>query len=662
MVKDIQWIYGRELVMSLPLNEGQGATLNNEFGVDGSIVGLDVNWSESELPAPQKSHIKFSEPSSLNYVYSPVAIDLIGSDGGVLEFEYFNEILGGQNIIICADGNNTSASDSVLYYLLASPTTLRFVNASGVTRTLNVSTNVADGALHKIKLQPEGSTGIRIFIDDQDEGVFGNMSLDPIHAFGGRQGSIVSGSDEWGVRNIKYEEAGQVLIDAPCDDGSARVITNLANPLEPLTISADSYPWELPPQPVPEILYSPDFNNSGYIKIPEWTPKNRSNWNIKYNLKLFSSPTSDMGLVTGDSSSGLMYCYLSASSLLVVDVGATTTVNGYPANSSPIDNEIDYKIVHTNTAGTDCKVTTIAGLGYTSGGSKLRGRIWDIELIDNEDPTNSRNYPVIERRPQGETGGTNMPCYDEQGNRLPHLDGALVNFPTGEEWVPAGDIPEPGPTRPILDKSPESLTTAVGMYARFESVFSGEGVTQKWYMGGDVIEGENESVLLLMCNSSMQGSQIQSKAFNAGGETQSEIATLTLRPRIYMDWGMTLNQLQARDKVNLQFNADGSIDYTSSLEIQWEQWCPSANDLALGFNMSDYEVRLQTSKGEAVVDASSDITFDAVTMFDGMKLVLDISAVPIDADRTFSVIVVDKTMPEFNWAGWNSEVLYYEKK
>lgn len=663
-VKGITWIYNSEIIMSLPLEEGTGNTLSNEFGTDGSIVGIDVDWAGSKLPSKTHSYLKFTNTSSYNYIKTTEPIDIVGADGGALEFDYFVETIGVNNVILCADGADASNTVSVLYYTSAQPNTLRFVNSSGVTRTLSVTTNLGDGSVHNIKLSPEGSSAIRIHIDGDDEGVFSSIPLDDIRAFGGRQGTIISSSENWGVRNIKYTKNDVVIIDAPCNDGNGRLIMNQSDSLKPLIVSSDDYPWELPPQPVPEILYSPAFSgfstqSENYAKIPYYSSSNGAKVSFKFKSKSDLSSSSYRMILDGHPLSGdtggLGRAYIFAN-LGQIDQNGFTSLRVNGGTDYSVVSGVIYEVEAVLNDG-----VCINSIRTGASNEKLDGLIYDLKFYDPQDASNSRFYPVLEYRPEGETSGTNLPCYDANGNELPPLNGTLINFPVGAEWVPAGEIPEPEEQPPIVTKSPESATVAVGIPHTFTAGFSGANVTAQWIKNGLDIPNQNQLSYTLIPNSSMQGDQFSCSGRNEGGSVVTELATLTLRPRIYMNWDLTMFTQWATDKISLRFNADGTINYFSDQGQQNEEWCSSATDPALNFNISDYEVRLVTLKGEATVDSTSDITFAATAMTDGITLVIDISQCPTEESRSFSVQVTDKTMPGYNWAGWNSDVLYYKR-
>lgn len=185
------------------------------------------------------------------------------------------------------------------------------------------------------------------------------------------------------------------------------VINSATQPADDAPIVDEAYDKDTAP------FYSPDYgdgedNNRG-IDIPKWDAPLGGAGSFKFkciaedntgrsSAYVFDNEGLDgaRSYVHNSGSNPNTWNYVGVYGFKVngVDTPALTDI--------PLGVELEVEGTFVDGGGVE-----VFGSRFNKGtGNNWQGRIWDIELIDNTDPTNSRFYPGIEYRPDGDTSGT----------------------------------------------------------------------------------------------------------------------------------------------------------------------------------------------------------------------------------------------------------------
>jgi hypothetical protein len=246
-VRNLYAVYNSSTLAGYLLDEGTGTTVNNLYGASSLLEG-DTSWIEHPAPVYAEGNLGFVAANDYNLVRTQDDMFILGASGvdDRLEFEYKADVLDSSNVILSRAGYQTGSNNSTLYVQNTSPTILRFVNNSGITRTLDTTVDLGDGQWHKIVLRGTGSTSMSVEVDGVVRGSFSGMNLAALTSFGGRAGSLLSRAQGWGVRNIINVFNDVVVIDAKGNEGVGRILRNEGTG-DDLVISAAAYPWEFAP-------------------------------------------------------------------------------------------------------------------------------------------------------------------------------------------------------------------------------------------------------------------------------------------------------------------------------------------------------------------------------------------------------------------------------
>lgn len=214
---------------------------------------------------------------------------------------------------------------------------------------------------------------------------------------------------------------------------------------------------------------------------------------------------------------------------------------------------------------------------------------------------------------------------------------------------------------PTIDVQPVDVLWATGMTYTFTSQVS-DFESIQWYRNGvpyNGLSGGDSEDMLVRFAPEDNGANYYFIANNSFDSVQSNTVTVSLRHRIYMNWTLVpeFQTTQSNAFNSVRFRDDGTI-FTETAGV--DTWVSSVGHPDLPpFDISDYEVKLVSVSGEAI--AEPPILFDFVEMYDLIYVRLNISSVPINESRNYSVQIRDKLLPEFNWAGWDTGTLFYRK-
>ncbi|EDM66189.1 hypothetical protein PE36_00290 [Moritella sp. PE36] len=169
-------------------------------------------------------------------------------------------------------------------------------------------------------------------------------------------------------------------------------------PTQPTTLVATDTLYDKDTAP----FYTPAYgiNNTCGVTIPTWTPSTDNSFSVKARIDSFTSTSSYIieGRLTG---SDPVQTSLSYSNTGIVSVRGITELTVTPLHN-PLQTGVEYTFT-----GKIPVNGFVSRFGYTWNSSAVHnGKIWDISLTDNTDPTNSRFYGSIEYSPAGAFSGT----------------------------------------------------------------------------------------------------------------------------------------------------------------------------------------------------------------------------------------------------------------
>lgn len=176
-------------------------------------------------------------------------------------------------------------------------------------------------------------------------------------------------------------------------------------------------------------FYSPDFNptSRSYVEIPVWLATDTSNNSVNFKMK-FDTVGAVSQFVLGSSANGFYFGLNGGTGKLYWAGYTEVQINGVPYNPqefTPVAG-VEYTVT-TRSLDTTQGIYLIGSLGK---GSHFDGRIWDVEFTDNTDPTNSRYYPSLDYRLDGDTSGTVL---EET------LQKDIADISSGGTWTDHGD-------------------------------------------------------------------------------------------------------------------------------------------------------------------------------------------------------------------------------
>ena len=209
------------------------------------------------------------------------------------------------------------------------------------------------------------------------------------------------------------------LTDASNPENSRHYPLVINSATRPTTLVAEDAGYAKDTAP----FYTPDYSPASearFVSIPTW------DYGIGDTLKCkFIAPTTASGIkVMFSSSDGA--AWIGHTDGIVWSLGGTgntATLDGVPITQAvtrfPTDGMEHELIVTFNRVSNVFRFGTHFASAYP-----IDFPIWDIELTDNTDPTNSRYYPSLDYRLDGDTSGT-------------VLDGSNHQAPTGKQTVTA---------------------------------------------------------------------------------------------------------------------------------------------------------------------------------------------------------------------------------
>lgn len=158
-------------------------------------------------------------------------------------------------------------------------------------------------------------------------------------------------------------------------------------------------------------FYAPDYkastNNSG-VTIPPWSVV-AGGASIRFKFRV-----DNVGEECLLSTSSPQNSYLSLANGLITNF-TTINIDGVPYNSGDFTPVAGQEYEFTGDIILNVDLSRIGSLAYSWGNQYgLDGSIWDIELTDNTDPTNSRYYPSLDYRPDGDTSGMVLSVYNPE--------------------------------------------------------------------------------------------------------------------------------------------------------------------------------------------------------------------------------------------------------
>jgi len=153
-------------------------------------------------------------------------------------------------------------------------------------------------------------------------------------------------------------------------------------------------------------FYSPDWGtsfNTRVAAIPEWVASSDSVIRFKTIVDAVAADGSDYmhwcGADGSNADSSVYVRVVDGTEYKFFFSGTTKNceINGVAVQSGIVYNYLGQEVEITIYPEEGKKVQHI-GARSSSGYGSINGRIWDFELIDNVDPTNSRFYPIVEER------------------------------------------------------------------------------------------------------------------------------------------------------------------------------------------------------------------------------------------------------------------------
>ncbi|CAM0052530.1 hypothetical protein VPHK479_0003 [Vibrio phage K479] len=161
-------------------------------------------------------------------------------------------------------------------------------------------------------------------------------------------------------------------------------------------------------------FYTPDYNATSDARaaIPTWSATDTNN-ELLFKVRLDDINGEQM-FITSDSNDSNVIFYIgkrshthsNANTLFWIGVDGNASVDGveYPNNMFVMETGVEYTVSCPVLAPRE--ISSLGRLGYTGTGYDLKGALWDVSFTDNTDPTNSRYYPSLEYRVDGDTSGT----------------------------------------------------------------------------------------------------------------------------------------------------------------------------------------------------------------------------------------------------------------
>ncbi len=159
-----------------------------------------------------------------------------------------------------------------------------------------------------------------------------------------------------------------------------------------------------------QLNVKPAFKDPGSLAIPRWVASADCTVRFKFRLDAY---TGDAGIVSSSDASGRVNIYQSGSThnWSLQGIGSSLLVNGEVEGNLAFKPVLgtEYEIEFAPSEGVS--ITHFMALGYSTS-YETTGDIWDIELIDNIDPTNSRTYAVREIHNDGDLSTTTLKAGD----------------------------------------------------------------------------------------------------------------------------------------------------------------------------------------------------------------------------------------------------------
>ena len=209
-------------------------------------------------------------------------------------------------------------------------------------------------------------------------------------------------------------------------------------------------------------FYTPAYGGANReVVIPEWTTGDGlvkfkfvlTRYNSGQDSTLIgsntTSPAASFIVVRGTSQTQPTELYWSSNMTTMKLDGVEYLLGDAPVIE--LNREYEVEAVYRASGSQSSNIATIGGLGYTTGAYNLWGKIWDVELADNTDPTNSRFYPSLEYRADGGTSGTVLEA----------TEGNIISDTFAEGWYVAKQGSISGNTLTVTNASDS------GDHARF---------------------------------------------------------------------------------------------------------------------------------------------------------------------------------------------------
>ncbi|CAM0073931.1 hypothetical protein VPHK482G1_0003 [Vibrio phage K482 g1] len=401
--------FGHNTFDSFTLGSEEGVKNNNRW--DGAIFGFGIEYPDAPDLNRTYGSVEVDDPAGRLTVEDDLGF---GTEDWTPEFDGFNNVIVppvmnftgiARELEMTVVPDNVGSSWRIGQTFSKDGEVNRFYlryDASGTitagigNATIQSVLNMTVGETYNFKFICDNSLNIELFVNGVST-ITGTTSfradfvLDNFYL--GAAGTADSGPSEHlngKLTNVRITDPNSVA-------NSRHYPLVINQPTQPDTLIAEDAGYDKDTAP----FYTPSYSNTdGWVEIPEITLGSGDAIKLKFQWE--DEGKAYDGILDNASVPSLHLRIHNDGRLRWTNHG-TLRVNGtvytdgsfYPVSGEVYEVEIALD-----------RNLTLARIGRLYNGNPWSGKIWDIEFTDNTDPTNSRYYPSVDYRVDGDTSGT----------------------------------------------------------------------------------------------------------------------------------------------------------------------------------------------------------------------------------------------------------------
>ncbi|CAL9954769.1 hypothetical protein VPHD505_0003 [Vibrio phage D505] len=410
--------FGHNTFDSFTLGSEEGVKNNNRW--DGAIFGFGIEYPDAPDLNRTYGSVEVDDPAGRLTVEDDLGF---GTEDWTPEFDGFNNVIVppvmnftgiARELEMTVVPDNVGSSWRIGQTFSKDGEVNRFYlryDASGTitagigNATIQSVLNMTVGETYNFKFICDNSLNIELFVNGVST-ITGTTSfradfvLDNFYL--GAAGTADSGPSEHlngKLTNVRITDPNSVA-----NSRHYPLVINSAT--KPDTLIAEDAGYDKDTSP----FYSPDYYGSSrgtYIEIPDWSMSvgNSVGMKVLYDGSLTTGFSFLFDHDVNDAINPYLYCTLyddgwTVNSPSQLDV----SIDGNPYGNTRLEYGREYD-VEVN-ANAEFRINLLGNSWYKNQSHAFKGKMWDIELTDNTDPTNSRYYPSLDYRVDGDTSGT----------------------------------------------------------------------------------------------------------------------------------------------------------------------------------------------------------------------------------------------------------------